>query len=182
MPAMQRCSLLLLLAVACGGPETPAPAATRALANRAPAQPVEDAGPGIAGDAGAMDDLYGTSVLGSHQAVGALVALDAGPGALDKDEIQRVIRSELAAVRHCYEKRLVVDPELAGRLQVQFTIGTDGSVIAVALDGLQEDVDRCVEKVIGSLRFPAPRGGGVVQVNYPFLFQPGGDPAADAGV
>ena len=32
------------------------------------------------------------------------------------------------------------------------------------------NVDECVLRVIRQLKFPSPRGGGVVSVSYPFVF------------
>ena len=33
------------------------------------------------------------------------------------------------------------------------------------------DLESCVEGVIKTIQFPSAKGGGVVQVNYPFTFQ-----------
>ena len=32
------------------------------------------------------------------------------------------------------------------------------------------NVEACVQKVMMSLKFPKPRGGGIVVVTYPFVF------------
>lgn len=92
-------------------------------------------------------------------------------GALDKDVIQRIMRRHVSQVRYCYERALQQDPSLTGKLKVKFVIGPDGKVTsAAALQPFQAEVDRCVLSVIRRLRFPSPQGGGVVIVNYPYLF------------
>ena len=40
--------------------------------------------------------------------------------------------------------------------------------------GVDPEVANCVADVIKGIEFPKPKGGGGVQVNYPFTFRPGG--------
>ncbi|MCA9718997.1 MAG: AgmX/PglI C-terminal domain-containing protein, partial [Myxococcales bacterium] len=44
-------------------------------------------------------------------------------GALDKDIIRRIVRAHINEVRHCYNQGLSKDPNMKGRVAVQFTIG-----------------------------------------------------------
>ena len=46
--------------------------------------------------------------------------------------------------------------------------------IGHALEQTYNDIARCVAGVISSIEFPKPKGGGGVQVNYPFTFRPTG--------
>lgn len=95
-------------------------------------------------------------------------------GPLSKDDIRRVIRQHTREVQHCYEKELVKQQALAGRLVVRFTIGGDGKVRAARLtqDTLASPaVGRCVVRRVLTWRFPAPLGGGIVNVSYPFVFR-----------
>ena len=96
-------------------------------------------------------------------------------GSLSRDVIQRVIRGSNARIRHCYEQELARNPTLTARVDVRFVIGADGAVTSATAegDGMPQSMVSCVESVARSLRFPAPEGGGVVAVNYPFVFQPG---------
>jgi len=100
---------------------------------------------------------------------------------LDRAIIQRILRAYLPRIRYCYERRLRVNPHLAGRLQVAFTIDGNGRVIRVNSTGLDPSVGRCVEQVVHIMRFPRPQGGGLVNVRYPFIFTPSGG-AAVGGV
>jgi hypothetical protein len=95
-------------------------------------------------------------------------------GALSKEEIGRVIRRNLARFKYCYEKQLNSNPNLAGKISVYFTIAPTGSVADASIRETSmndTNVESCVEKVMRSLKFPQPRGGGVVVVTYPFVFQ-----------
>lgn len=98
---------------------------------------------------------------------------------LDPAIIRRYIRRNIDKIQLCYEQELPGDPKLAGRVTVRFTIGTDGKVIHASAAGMPT-VEDCVAAVISTIQFPPPRGGGIVNVNYPFIFQqadPGPPPA-----
>ena len=94
-------------------------------------------------------------------------------GSLSKAEIGRVIRRNLARFRFCYEKQLASNPNLGGKISVYFTIAPTGSVAkATVRETSMNDatVEACVLKVMRSLKFPKPKGGGIVVVTYPFVF------------
>jgi len=97
-------------------------------------------------------------------------------GDLDKALIRQAIKQHMSAITACYEKALPNSPGIAGRLLVQFFIERDGTVSHSSASGIDPVVDACVADVIKGIKFPAPRGGGGVQVNYPFNFQPAGGP------
>ena len=93
-------------------------------------------------------------------------------GDLDKSLIRRYVRRTLPAIRHCYEKALVRQPDLAGTVTSRFTIDTDGRVAESTADGVGDPVlESCVAELIGAIQFPAARGGGLVKVRYPFQFK-----------
>ena len=94
-------------------------------------------------------------------------------GSLSKEEINRVIRRNLARFKYCYEKQLNANPNLSGKISVYFTIAPTGSVAKASVRESSmndENVERCVSKVMRTLKFPNPRGGGIVVVTYPFVF------------
>ena len=96
-------------------------------------------------------------------------------GALDRDAIERVIRGHLAQIRYCYQRQLQRDWDLEGRIVFRFVIARDGSVSSVEVveSGLEDQVvESCVSKRLMRLKFPAPDGGGIVVVTYPFVFSP----------
>jgi len=97
-------------------------------------------------------------------------------GALDRDIIRRVVRAHINEIRHCYNQGLVRDPNLNGRVAVQFTIGPTGSVpVSVVQQSSIKDqnVANCVAKAVKRWKFPKPQGGGNVVVTYPFVLSPG---------
>ncbi len=97
-------------------------------------------------------------------------------GALDKDIIRRIVRSHINEVRGCYNQGLSRNPNLSGRVAVQFVIGTTGKVSnsVVASDTTKDkQVSRCIAKAVKRWKFPKPRGGGQVIVTYPFNLSPG---------
>ena len=94
-------------------------------------------------------------------------------GSLSKAEIGRVIRRNLPRFKHCYEKELNKNPDLGGKVAVYFTIAPTGSVAQAKVRETSMDdtnVESCVVKVMKSLKFPKPKGGGIVVVTYPFVF------------
>ena len=95
-------------------------------------------------------------------------------GALDKEEIRTVVRANLNGVKYCYEKRLTKNPTLEGKVTLRFTIDAKGKVSATEIVGdtlADPEVGKCVAKTAKTWEFPAPRGGGVAVVSYPFVFK-----------
>jgi outer membrane biosynthesis protein TonB len=96
-------------------------------------------------------------------------------GDLDKNIIRRYIRRKLPQIRHCYEKELLVKTSLSGTVVVQFQISPGGAVQGASAAGMGDSsVENCVAGAIKSIQFPKPKGGGYVNVRYPFIFQPAG--------
>jgi hypothetical protein len=95
-------------------------------------------------------------------------------GDLDKAIIRRYMKRNIMKITYCYEKELLSSPDLAGTVIVQFFISPDGKVATSSASGLSPRVSACVAGVIKSIEFPKPKGGGGVQVNYPFTMRPNG--------
>lgn len=94
-------------------------------------------------------------------------------GFLDKNDIRRVVMSNRAAVKACYERELSRNSNLAGLVRVKFTIGKTGKVVAAYVKTNElspSKVDKCLTAEILTWQFPAPKRGGIVIVNYPFNF------------
>jgi low affinity Fe/Cu permease len=95
-------------------------------------------------------------------------------GALDRSVIDAYIRRNLAKIRWCYEKELNKDPKLFGRIVINFIISATGAVSSSKVQRTtmgNATVESCVADQIKKIRFPAPKGGGIVIVNYPFVFK-----------
>ena len=98
-------------------------------------------------------------------------------GSLDKSIVRRVIWEHRDQIRYCYERQLTKHPGLFGKLTLEWTIKSDGhthNVRAVESTFYERSVSDCVRSRIRNWRFPAPNGGGTVEVRYPFLFKTSG--------
>lgn len=97
-------------------------------------------------------------------------------GSLDKEVIRRVIQRHISEVKRCYETELEKKKDLAGRVMVRFTIGTDGKVTesSIAESTLHSpEAERCITDAVKGWEFPAPRGGKVA-ITYPFVLAASG--------
>ncbi len=95
-------------------------------------------------------------------------------GDLDKAIIRRYIKRNIQKIQYCYEKELLAKPGLAGTVMTQFFITPNGNVASSSGSGVDGNVASCVAGVIKAIEFPKPKGGGGVQVNYPFTFRAAG--------
>ena len=98
------------------------------------------------------------------------------PGILSVAAIDRAVDPALEAIEGCYRLALRRNPEVAGRVEVEFLIETDGRteyVSATPDPGATSStfLESCLIEVFEGLEFPYPNGGGVVQVRYPFRFE-----------
>jgi hypothetical protein len=96
-------------------------------------------------------------------------------GALGKAEIDAVIKRHLSSIRYCYERQLSRAPDLAGKVSIKFVISKSGGVSRAVIDSstVNDDaLESCLQSRFLQMQFPEPKGGGIVIVNYPFLFAP----------
>lgn len=123
----------------------------------------------------------GTSLVGGKSRV---VLRTGGPeetvimGSIDASAIEAALLAHRDQFKYCYEKEINAgQPKLAGRVSTSFVIGSSGRVTqaGVASSSLNNsNTERCILDVIRSIDFPIPKGGGIVQVTYPFKFTPVG--------
>ncbi|HJK92225.1 MAG TPA: AgmX/PglI C-terminal domain-containing protein [Polyangiaceae bacterium LLY-WYZ-15_(1-7)] len=94
-------------------------------------------------------------------------------GPLPREAVRRVLRRHERELRHCYATARREQPELAGRLLVEFEIGPQGRVgsARVTENGLgHAALAQCVVRRLRRWRFPHPDVGGTVRVRSPFVF------------
>jgi hypothetical protein len=88
------------------------------------------------------------------------------------DQVQRVIRGNLMAVRGCYMSMARSGEARSGKAIVSFTIGADGKPAGLRVDApsfVDTPLPGCVTAQISHWEFPkSQRGGG--NVSYPFVF------------
>ena len=98
-------------------------------------------------------------------------------GGLSRDVVNRVIQKHYSEIKYCYEKELSRNPDLYGKVTVLFLIdgvGRVGDALVQQTTLSSDPVERCMIDHVRRWAFPSPRGGGTVQVTYPYVFKSGG--------
>jgi outer membrane biosynthesis protein TonB len=93
-------------------------------------------------------------------------------GSIDRDAVAKVVNSHLQEVYACYERALLKDPSLAGKVVLEWTIGTNGRVAAVKTKSStlrNPSVEACILGGLKTWTFPPAKGGAVI-ITYPFIF------------
>jgi Ca-activated chloride channel family protein len=100
--------------------------------------------------------------------------ISASQGTIDREQVARVFNSHAQQVQACYERALLKQPSLAGKLVIEFTLSPKGKVAAAKVKHstlLNAALEACVLGVLKTWTFP-PHNGSTVVVTYPFLFNP----------
>lgn len=98
-------------------------------------------------------------------------------GSLSKSQIARVVRQNWYQIRYCYESQLRKNPKLAGKIIIRWIISGSGNVQTASTASTtmnNERVENCIVRRVNRWKFPQPAGGGIVVVNYPFIFRVAG--------
>ena len=111
--------------------------------------------------------------------VGSATIAHAGSGAnrgtLDAFVVRDKIKRDLPKINRCYESALRNEPELEGKVSIRFAVmraGTVQGVQVVENTTGNASVERCVARVVATLRFPSRRYGKSVRFTVPFVFAP----------
>jgi len=162
---MRRTSLLVIVAVVCAVLAAIALSlqSRRNDSARAPTPPATS---------GADAPVSASAVSGptGHDALAPLIV-----GPMSREEIRSVINRNLQRFMACFELAPPDSPAIGGKVSIHFTINPAGDVVdATSADSTvgKSPVANCVLETMQSIKFPAPRGGGTVQVTYPFVFRP----------
>ncbi len=133
------------------------------------------------GGGGGTGNGYGRGAGGLHGRNARVPRIRTGTadvrGSLSREVIRRVIRRHINEVRFCYEQQLNARPDLEGRVMVSFIISPTGAVQTASVGNStihNAAVEGCVIQAVRRWTFPAPDGGGVVGVNYPFMLNSSG--------
>ncbi len=90
--------------------------------------------------------------------------------------ISDTVSRQTARIRHCYIRARMLEPELSGKLVVNFTI-RDGTARDIHLE--RDDIDdealsTCVQDAFWLMSFPiSDASSREIVVRYPFVFLPG---------
>jgi hypothetical protein len=124
-------------------------------------------------------------------AVGALVAKGTGQvkavvreppkasisvsGGMSREAVLKVVTAHLDEVRDCYERELLHNPSLTGKIVLEWVIQRDGSVryakIAFTNIGHSSDLHICIQAQVKTWIFPKPTTNEEVVVSFPLLFE-----------
>ena len=110
---------------------------------------------------------------------GAAQSDAAVPVGLSRETIVSVVGEHHGEVLGCYNRELVTQPALAGRLTVEMSIGASGQVLTAKKQSSTLSnvaVEQCLLEAVRGWKFPSPGERGVV-VRYPFVFEPATGPA-----
>lgn len=95
-------------------------------------------------------------------------------GFLSKEQINRVVHANSAAIKYCFENALQRKPRLQGTVNAAWRIDRKGLVTTtrVAKSTLDDPgVEGCILRQIKRWKFPEPDGGEVDVSDYPFVFR-----------
>lgn len=100
----------------------------------------------------------------------------ADPGGLPDqppgDQVQRIIRGNLMAVRGCFMSMARTGQARSGKAIVSFNVGANGRAVGLRVDApsfVDTPLPGCVTAQVSHWEFPkSQKGGG--QVSYPFVF------------
>jgi hypothetical protein len=137
-------------------------------------------GDGVAGRIGGTGDFDTGGGMGakrrmrSKKRTGKLkLSSGSARGFCKLSDIRSKVRRRAGALRACYERELMRNPKLAGKVSARWTIGMDGRIMgAVSASGLGP-VGKCIAHTIRRIRFKPPEGG-VCVIRWPFVFSSGG--------
>jgi hypothetical protein len=110
---------------------------------------------------------------GSNDVLNAKVEVAAGtPATLSQEQVQRVIRQNLAGVRACFLRIGRDGNQRSGKAIVSFEIGASGEVRDTKVDApafAGTSLPGCVLGMVSHWVFPKSQKGGLA-ISYPFVF------------
>ena len=97
-------------------------------------------------------------------------------GHLDRGEIQKVINAHIHELQGCFERQLIMNPNLAGKVTFEWVIGLNGAVTVVKIKAStlsSNEATSCMQGAIRRWQFPSPSGGQVTVI-YPIALASSG--------
>jgi len=130
---------------------------------------------------GSGDGSYGSGEGGLGKKSERDISMTTGTpvilGSLDPEIIRRIVREHAGQIRYCYESELTRTPGIYGKIVMKWVINGEGKVMQATPAESQmknPNVENCLASRIKTWVFPKPKGGGIVIVNYPFVFKQSG--------
>ncbi len=96
-------------------------------------------------------------------------------GGMSREAVLKVVNAHLDEVRDCYERELLHNPGISGKILMEWLIQLDGVVryakVKFTNIGHSSDLHICIQAQVVTWNFPRPKGGEEVLVTFPFLFE-----------
>ena len=105
-------------------------------------------------------------------------------GPLRPSAVTSAVASRFDRFHACYDRAREKAPQLSGRVELRFDVGTDGRVAAASAGNsslADLELDRCLVASVGDLTLPAIEAG-ISSVTYPLFFEPGSGDSAKVRV
>lgn len=114
------------------------------------------------------------TLLAALSSLGLPLTVHAGSyGQVDAFVVRQKIHKDLPKISRCYESALRYAPELEGKVKVSFAVMRKGDVKGVQVvenTTGNDNMERCVARVVGAIRFPSRRTGKSLRFTFPFVF------------
>ncbi|MBT4761123.1 MAG: AgmX/PglI C-terminal domain-containing protein [Bdellovibrionaceae bacterium] len=124
---------------------------------------------GIKGRAGGRGEGVAATVVGTP----TLMKISRREG-LSQKQVMTVVRKNVGKISSCYERALLNNPSLGGRIEYEWKIKPSGKVswAKVKKSSVQrsDELNNCVLKVFKRMRFPKAKNGEATQPNIGFPF------------
>lgn len=95
-------------------------------------------------------------------------------GSIDPELLRKLLREYIPQFRYCYQNELIKNPNLSGTLTLNFTLNGKGKVsrsnVVAKGSAFSQKGLSCMDGVLKMIPFPAPKGGGQVDVKQPLNF------------
>lgn len=98
-----------------------------------------------------------------------------GTGTLDGTSVTSVFKRRSSAFRTCYETRLKMNPNLSGKVVIQFTIGPAGRITSINVSSNSTGdsaVGSCIVDKVRTWKFNEPENGAVM-FTFPIVLSKG---------
>lgn len=122
---------------------------------------------GLQGSAGSRG--VGAGVVGQPK-----LAQSGKTEGLTRQQVMDVVQKHLAEIQHCYEKSLLSDASLSGRMEFEWDIDASGKVFAVRVKRSTvnggDNLGECVKSVFAAMSFPRATNGQSTtpSIGFPF--------------
>jgi TonB family protein len=96
-------------------------------------------------------------------------------GGLKQEDVDKVVKAHEGDVFGCYQDVVAKTPDAHGTVRVHFQIVDTGAVgeVKVTDTKVQDDkMDQCITEAVKKWSFPKLKGGGTLEVEYPFGLRP----------